>query len=169
MPADAAEIVRLASLLEKATGPDRELDARIWCALRGYRYKDHFEAYGTALTQVEYTRPPARRREVTTGIASRPHAAAYTASLDAAMTLVPEGWAVERLSAWPASPEGASNQSAAQSSVTLCGTSVERMGRRMIWGHGGRDGRVDATAATPALALTAAALRARAQHDHEVG
>ena len=59
---------------------------------------------------------------------------AYTASLDAAMTLVPEGrW-------W----------------------SVNGGNRADVWASGYIDERWHATAATPALALTAAALRARA-------
>ena len=87
----------------------------------------------------------------------------FTTSVDAAMTLVPEGWAVERLSIWPASPEEADNQTPAKASVDMVGTSIERYGRRRIWGHSGNDGRVSADAATPALALTAACLRALAQ------
>lgn len=83
-------------------------------------------------------------------------------SLDAAMTLVPKGWAVEGLSWWPASPEGASNVSAEQASVRMVGTSLDRMGRKMIWGHGGKDGRVEGHAPTSARAIVAAALRARA-------
>jgi len=38
----------------------------------------------------------------------------------------------------------------------MVGTSLERFGRRMIWGHGGKDGRVSADGCTPSLALTAA-------------
>ncbi|MEH3121150.1 MAG: hypothetical protein PGN16_04085 [Sphingomonas phyllosphaerae] len=114
MTADAAEIVRLAKKVEQATGPDRELDQAIWFALFGPDKDMH--------------------RIIARGSFN------YTASLDAAMTLVPDGlW--KRIN-------------------------VDPYGRANI-----RLGDACAvTAATPALALTAAALRARAaQHDNEVG
>jgi len=88
----------------------------------------------------------------------------YTASLDAAMTLIPEGWAISALSMWPASPEGADKPSQPQASVNLLGTSLKRFGREIVWGHGGgKDGKAKADAATPALALTTACLRAIAR------
>jgi hypothetical protein len=86
------ELLRLAELCEKATGPDRELDALIWCALNGKRYRSHNPAYGRAdETQVEFTEPP-KRTALVSGRGTSGHAKAYTASIDAAMTLVPEGW-----------------------------------------------------------------------------
>jgi hypothetical protein len=69
-------------------------------------------------------------------------------SLDAAAALVPAGWAV-----------GAAWWHDSKASVTLWGTHEFRGGR---W-HGSKDPRVKATAATPAQALTAAALRAIAE------
>lgn len=88
----AGEII---ARLEKATGPDRETDARIWCLLNpGTVYKGHFEAYGRPRqTQVEYTEPPKRTRLVTGG--HRPHADDWTASLDAVVALIERvrpGW-----------------------------------------------------------------------------
>ena len=82
----------LTEKLEAATGPDRELDAHIWCHLHGKKYKGHWPAYNSDATQVEYTEPPKRTRLVTMGIASRPHAERFTGSIDAAMTLVEDDW-----------------------------------------------------------------------------
>ncbi len=90
--ATASALVELAARCEAAEGPDRELDARIWCALRGYKYKAWHPAYGSDDTLVEYTRPPLRRREVSLGRPGNPHAIQYTASNDAAMSLVPQHW-----------------------------------------------------------------------------
>lgn len=132
MPADAAEIVRLAERVEQATGPDRELDVRISLALSGTSYSD---SDVTELLTI---------RDEPTGYGRyRPadeYVPGYTASLDAAMTLAPEGqWRRINID-----PNGRANI---------------RLGDACA-----------VTAATPALALTAAALRARAaQHDHEVG
>lgn len=78
------------SRLEKAEGPDRELDARIWCTMHGVRFKEHYDVYGRdsdRLTQVVFSRPPSRKREVT-GYGYYKHAELYTASIDAAVALV---------------------------------------------------------------------------------
>ena len=85
----------------------------------------------------------------------------YTASLDAAMTLVPEGFVV-KLEAWPAHGD-----TPAKASIELWGTSEKRWGRDLIWGHGSEDVTAKADASTPALALCAAALRARAKQEGE--
>ena len=98
-PAAANALTALAERCEAATGPDRELDALIWCALNGKRYRGHNPAYASygadnSETQVEYSEPPKRTRMVTTG-RGVPHAQPWTASLDAAMTLVPsDEWSV---------------------------------------------------------------------------
>lgn len=77
----------------------------------------------------------------------------FTTSLDAALTLVPEGYAIEDMMIWPASP----------ASVTVLETKMGRDGR--YWrGHTRFEtvvGRWDATAKTAPLALCVAALRAR--------
>jgi hypothetical protein len=88
-----SDLLKLAERCETATGPDRELDALIWCALNGKKYIGHHQAYAayrshSPETQVEFTEPPKRERLVSTGKAL-PHAQPVTASLDAAMTLVP--------------------------------------------------------------------------------
>src|SRR5690606_10066964 len=90
-----SDLLALAERCEAATGPHRELDALIWCALNGKRYKDHFPVEfggGQALghTRVEFTEPP-RRTRLVSGQHCGGDALPYTASLDAAMTLVPEG------------------------------------------------------------------------------
>lgn len=127
------DLMELASRVEAGEGPDRELDKAIATALGyGRWYAAWHPSWG------------------------------YTASLDAAMTLVPEGWAIDKISMWPAAPEGASNTTSPQSHVHMVGTSLDRMGRKMVWGHSGKDGRVEATSSIPAKALTAACLRARA-------
>lgn len=153
------DLMELASRVEAGEGPDRELDAAIGVAVAGYflgepRYPGAERRYG-------YVDKEGCRVEPGNGAADR-LIPPYTASLDAAMTLVPEGWAIDKISMWPASPEGASNATEPQSSVSMVGTSLERYGRRMVWGYSGKEGRAEATSSTPARALTAAALRARA-------
>lgn len=59
-----ADYADIISRLESAEGPDRELDGDIWFAVHGYRASANLENY------------PSR----------------YTASIDAAMTLVPDGF-----------------------------------------------------------------------------
>ena len=87
----AQQWLDLAERIEAATGADRELDALIWCALRGVRYASHnpadasFGAHNPE-TQVEFTEPPKRVRLVS-GPYGIPHAKPFTASIDAAMTL----------------------------------------------------------------------------------
>ena len=83
MPADAAEIVRLAERVEQATGPDRELDVRISLALSGVSYSDTDVA--DLLTVRDEPTGYGRYRPADEYIP------AHTASLDAAMTLVPSG------------------------------------------------------------------------------
>lgn len=81
----------LIAALEEATGADREIDARIWCAFAGVRYRDHHELYGgSRCTQVVYTEPPRRTECVTRDKGAHRHAEPYTASLDAALALVGE-------------------------------------------------------------------------------
>lgn len=70
----------------------------------------------------------------------------------AAMTLIPEGWALDGLSMWPGS------KSLDACRANLLGT-YERNGER--W-HNSKCGRTKGSGATPANALTAACLRAHA-------
>lgn len=88
--------------LEKLTGPDREMDARIWAHFFKVRYIGHnmaYAAYGASnpLTQVEFTTPPKRTRCVT-GSPQYPHATPVTASIDDSVALVEQklpGWSWE--------------------------------------------------------------------------
>jgi hypothetical protein len=121
MPADAAEIVRLAERVEQATGADRELDEAIAAFIQ-----DDEEA----------------RSDECPSLCMKP----FTASLDAAVVVVPDGW------------------------YTFLAGQDRHSGRWRWELRGGYGFQRSARANTPALALTAAALRARAaQHDHEVG
>jgi hypothetical protein len=113
----ADTLIELAGRCEKATGPDREIDADIADPLPVCANLNPRDTRGHVLE----------------------HVPAYTASLDAAMTLVPEGWHSSIFTT-----EGA----------TLRGSAAVR----------DRDGGPSFTssAGTAALALCAAALRARA-------
>jgi hypothetical protein len=113
------QLLDLARRLEEATGPDRELDLQIATTCGAKVLEATAIATGRAF---EYRRIPERA------------ALTFTASIDAAMTLVPEGfdWAVFR---------------------TNGGLTV----------HAWCGNREDVFGATPALALAAAALRARAE------
>jgi len=112
---DKATLLALAERVEALDGPNRNLDA------------DIMRAIGLAGAPAVFA------------LVDAPHP--YTASLDAAMTLVPEGWAV--LMAF-------SEQRA------VCDVHTAPLGQHGTWP-------AHASAATPALALCAAALRARAE------
>lgn len=101
----------LITRLESADGPDRELDCRIWCAMRGA----DFDLYSQVVPNFNEWQAPR-----------------YTASIDAALTLVPEGWK------W-----------AVTSKNSAC--CHEQHIAPLNWFY----------ASTPALALAAAALKAR--------
>lgn len=140
------DLIALAERVEKAEGPDRELDALIeavrrsvpkpgvngWIAV-GDR---HYERLIPGTTAVEYF--VVRR---------------YTASLDAAMTLVPEGCGYEV----------ASDYSDEWDSGFRFYRLSGRFNARVYLAGGGS---FEANAATPALALTAASLRAIAETPH---
>ena len=143
------ELLALAERAEKATGPDRELDAAIAVAVRW-----RWEGWEEGDLCIE-SRPLAfvieavhnRRSSIWANVPT------YTASVDAALMLVPEGWAIERLTMWPGKG----------SSCNLFGTHEGPNGER--W-HNRSDGRVESEAATPALALIASICRATAENTH---
>jgi len=123
MADDPQDLLRLADEVAAATGPDTVLDAAIWVHLP----EQAAHAWKHGGDKFKHARQIA-------GCAFVP---LYTASIDAAMTLVPAhdvGWRMD----WS--------------------------GRRAIVriGFGGFPETIEAWAATPALALCAAALRARA-------
>lgn len=119
----AEELLRLALLCEEASGADRELDLDIAFALQveGSGYTDRHNEDGT-FTKINIVAPR------------------YTASLDAALSLVPEGldFAVGH------------------------GIETEHGGSSVDYAWCGEGKGPLIFAATPAVALTAAALRARA-------
>lgn len=112
-------MTNLITRLENAEGPDRELDAEIQAAIGGPQIVVHIQYDG--YTETLNDPPP------------------YSASLDAAITLIPEGWAVYSAS-WNA----------------------ERA-EFMLWkpGHGALP---NCEAKTPAIALCIASLRARGEN-----
>lgn len=126
------ELLAVAERCEKAGEGSRELDAGIYHALNpgiqvfGDHAIDRF-GFGKAV----------------------PH---YTTSLDAAMTLVPERYAIENLSWWPFVANGYEGQ-------RMCSITLLAVDHR---GFGTGD-RYKSKASTPALALCAAALRAQAE------
>jgi hypothetical protein len=126
---DPATLLTLAERCEQAAGPDRELDQDI-TKLRVPNTATHIHRSRRAWSFFVYDSGKGIE-----WLENQP----YTASLDAAVTLVPERWAVELVQALSGSPWH----------VTLRGGSalVPIIG---------------ATASKPALALCAAALRARA-------
>lgn len=142
-------LVELAAKVEHASGPDRELDAAIGCAVAGYylakpRYPGAKRMYG-------YVDGEGSRVEPGNGSADSliPR---YTASLDAAMKLIPdsadaagERFRLEaynspgilaphvRASAWVA---GAPRCYAANEALALCAASLTARARAMEAGRG---------------------------------
>jgi hypothetical protein len=144
------ELLALAERVEALMGPDREVLATVWW-LAGPG-KSEWPNYAD-LPAVEacgkiFGRHPKYPVEWSHVNYSGPK---YLTSLDAAMSLVLEGWQGDGLKWW----EGEA------SSCDLVATSLE--GDR--WTCTGVMPRVSACAATPALALTAAALRALAEQE----
>lgn len=93
MTAVNANLSGLIDRLEKATGPDRALDAAIAVAV------------GSEYAQREYVHIESRSYEIHEEIAKH-----YTASIDAALTLVPEGygWVIDFMD--PYEPEAMCGQ-----------------------------------------------------------
>ena len=155
----------LAARVEGLTGPCKEIDCRVHLSRypgikimtdgggwRGERSPSHT----LATAMIEDWQGDWR------DFALQINAPAYTSDLSAAMKLVPEGWAIETLTWWPPTPEEASNTHGGQSRAGLFEQSLSdfHKGQR-TWGHSSGDHRAEAKATTPALALAAAALRAR--------
>lgn len=160
---DAAALIELAERVEKAVGPDRGLDAEIAATVRyfprgvGFIWQDSL-----APNQPEIGRVECCTKLGTGG----PHyaAPAYTASLDAAMMLVPEGWkfGVEQAGRYDGAPLD-------EAWVWPFDSTFDP-----DWHNGGQGYRnaPDGTrgfAATPALAPTAACLRAIAAKEQADG
>lgn len=142
---DRATLLALAERVEKAEGPDRDLDAEIDLYLS---LPEITRRGGVALVSDGGIHewyglgPPAPQRNPATGAWRAPRME-YTASIDAAVTLVPEGWG------WQIRRSHTGHRA-------VC----------YLWsGSGVWSPTVVATA--PALALTAAALRAKAEEMKE--
>lgn len=131
----AEACAELVGRLEKATGPDRELDAQIYCAKNGYGFVK-FERWNQHAGRLFYSIPG---MELHCGSEGFP---LYTRSIDSALTLVPEGWAwfVERI-------EGYS-----EGRARLWIPSKRTLGLKIE--------QVDFEAATPAIAICISALKA---------
>ena len=133
--ADAEKLLALAERVERAVQPDREIDCLIRCALSGrpnWRALNMGDGFGWGIFY-----------ETTAGHARFfSDVPMYTASLDAAMTLVPDRWS-----------SGYTDRRA-----TVEGSKVNAQ----LW-QVAEGSTVNGYADTPALALTAACLRARAR------
>lgn len=132
---NADKLIELAERVEAAKGPDLALDCEIW------------ETFG--LVPEYECRSWCRqdgRTDLTREMYVRAWAPAFTASLDAALTLVPKGWRLTRLS---------------DTTETLAewqlGPWLAQLTRAEPFGLAGTE-----HGSTPALALVAASLRARA-------
>ena len=125
-------LLDLAKRCEEATGPDRELDGQIWiaCLADAASRKAYIDGLAVSQSEADW-----RLDYMMGGFCP-------TSSLDAAMTLVPEGMG------WFVSTTGPEDD---ERPYALVGNP-----------HTETDTSKGASAATPALALTAAALRARA-------
>ena len=143
-----SDLLKLAERCEKATGPDRELDKAVGRVV-GFRMVDG-----------DYVEPEGFRLPIGT-LASPP---LFTASLDAAMTLVPDGL----------------GRVMRDCSTTEAGKAFARLYspdfRSVTWGKGREyiteitDGfEATARAETWPLALCAAALRAREEDKNFIG
>jgi hypothetical protein len=140
-------LIELAERVEKASGPDREIDGIIDRILHKRPKNGDYDETENAIWRV--------KDGEASGLLVRGDgfargsfcAASYTASLDAAMTLVPES----------ASWQLGDGFSFAWAVVTLPDEDPMVEPREM-----------SAKAATPALALCAAALRARAQQEQTI-
>ena len=157
-----AALLELADRVEKAIGPDRDVDLAIHLALfpkgeiadlmrypRGFDGREGY-AWDIQGACVLFEKRTADGRCPHNGGIPLP---AYTASLDAAMTLLGRN-AIQSLSYWPFVAKGYESELCCR--LTLIEVTQD--------GFGGKH-HFRADAKTPALALTAAALRARAQQE----
>jgi hypothetical protein len=133
------KLEELALRCEAATGPDRELDCEILAAI-DWRETDWEQGDRTVREMVKKRGIAAFEKSAGDVLSTWRHLPRLTASLDAAMSLVPEGW-------WLHSMLGRST--CEKTDVVLAVSGAEEVAAH-------------ACSATPALALTAAALRARA-------
>ena len=130
-------LLALAAKAEAATAADRELDAEIACVMHPPdRRRLNFNPLRREVFHLGLLTPAWVDWDSVASFHPSP-----TASLDAAAALVPEGWAWHSAMRPWFTPVGATGS---------------------VWGRFQKSTTFTADAATPALALTAAALRARA-------
>jgi hypothetical protein len=139
---------------DKAMTPEAPMDSlieRLERAMEGSRHLDSWIAAYVGIGEWNLSEWLSVVKDPTFGpepaIPEAPH---YTTSLDAALTLVPEGCILDGFSIWPGNAR-----------ATIAATHKDENGQ--IW-HGTFDGRWQATAPTGPLALTLAALKARESH-----
>lgn len=131
--------------LRAATGPDRSLDAEIARSF-GWKQLNTTDRWWPAW-MVAHAK---RNKKSLWSLGKQPtDLPAYTASHDAALSLVPEGWAVDGLTIWPGG----------RPSLRLTETA---QGSDGDWWHDSRKHKqIDAEAATAPLAVLIAAITAR--------
>jgi hypothetical protein len=137
-----SSLSELIERVENASGPDRLIDGDIalavgWEGESRYTSQKWSNTFPGCREHWRYDREPFDNWKVPR----------YTESIDAALTLLPDGYAIDRLSIWKGSP----------SRCIVLGTHLKR---GEYW-HIHSDGMWEAEAATPALALVAACLKAR--------
>jgi hypothetical protein len=94
------ELLQLAERVERAEGPDRELDCRIWLFVGERLGGDSEQAFrrsepikpGIVVAGRWMGSALEKYPEDVRGVARNWNVPTFTASLDAAMSLVPEGW-----------------------------------------------------------------------------
>ena len=127
------DLLALVERCENAMGPNRELGDEILLACGWYLETIHAEDDGVAVSKMFWVSP--------SGVRSHERLDP-TASINAALTLIPEGW-----TAWELRSRAALTHFAAE---------LSRLDGR------GNENHVHGYGATPALTFSAAALRARA-------
>jgi hypothetical protein len=130
-------LLDLAARVEALSGPDRAVDAEIQRLLGSGSGEHWFADMNGAWVKDEF-------------------APDYTSSIDAAMTLLPEGWRIEQIGEWYDAPLRAKGPW-----LAIIYRPQFRISDGGTGGGGDPFARCENTA-TPAIALTAAALRAKA-------
>lgn len=131
----AAEIEKLIERLERLTGPDREADVRVWSWLTKRNLEEKLIRWLLSEGEIEEDYGRAAKKGLNCDIMVEvPH---YTSSIDAALTLVPEG-------------HSTTFHTSAKKTQALC----KVRGETVYWSEQQGEHK------TPAIALCIAALRA---------
>lgn len=141
------DLLELAARCEQATGPDHMLDAEIAIAALGWREIPSPDGDWRSFESPAGARANIQRKDGVPVFDYGP-LAFFTTSLDAAMTLLPEAEAGYSATFWRVGNDGeGGDPSDFKAEVLCCSQLTSRQSK--------------AVAATPALAICAAALRAR--------